>query len=83
MLPGDEAQPGGELTPILEVSRIPDRRDQRRRGQGANPGELRQALTRLVGREHPLNLLVGDCNPLIQSPEILGERVEPLPGYSR
>jgi hypothetical protein len=40
ILPGDEATPSGELAPILAVSRIPARRDQRRRGQGTHAGQL-------------------------------------------
>ena len=83
MLPGDEAQPGSELTPIVERRRIANGRDERRGGQGANPGQLRQALTRFISREHPLDLLVGGCDPLIDSPQFLGERVEPLPGRGR
>ena len=41
MLPGDEAEPRGALAPILAVRRISDRRNQRRRGEGTNPGQLR------------------------------------------
>src|SRR5262249_13410329 len=79
MLPGDKAQPGGELASIVARRRIANGRDERRGGQEANPGQLRQPLTRLISREHPLDLLVGGCDPLIQSPQLLGERVVPLP----
>jgi hypothetical protein len=49
MLPGDEPQPGGKLTAILKVGRIAHRCYQCGGGQGANPGQLRQPLTGLVG----------------------------------
>ena len=68
MLPRDEAKPGGELAPIFELRRLANGRNERCGGQGANPGQLREALTRLISREHPLDLLVGGCDPLIHSP---------------
>ena len=75
MLPGNQAQPGGELAAILELGRIADGRNERCGGQGANPGQLRQPLTGLVGLEYPLDLLVGRRDPLIQGLEFLGERL--------
>jgi hypothetical protein len=82
-LPGDETQPRGKWAPIVKLRRIANGRDERRGSQGANPRQLRQALTRLISREYPLDLLVGGCDPLIHSPELLGERVEPLPCRGR
>jgi hypothetical protein len=78
MLPGDEAKPRRELAPILEASRIPNRRDQSRRSQGANPGQLHQPLTRVVGLTQLFDVLVGGRDPLIQGLELRGEGLEPL-----
>ena len=75
MLPGDETQPGGKLAAILEVGRIAHGCHQCGGGQGANPGQLRQPLTGLVGGEEPLDLLVSRRDALIQGLEFLGERV--------
>jgi hypothetical protein len=75
MLPGDEPQPRGELAPILEVGRIAHGCDQRRRGQGANPRQLRQPLTGLVGHEQPHDLLVSRRDPLIAGLQFRGEGV--------
>ena len=58
MWPGDEAQPGSELAPSVACRRIANGRDERRGGQGANPGQLRQSLTRFISCAHPLDLLV-------------------------
>jgi hypothetical protein len=75
MLPGDEAQPGGKLASILEVGRIANGCHQRRGSQGANPSQLRQPLTGLVGCKQPLDLLVSRRDTLSQGLEFLGERL--------
>jgi hypothetical protein len=75
MLPGDETQPGGELAAILEVGRLTHGCHQCGGGQRANPGQLRQPLTGLVGCEEPLDVLVSRPDALIQGPEFLSERL--------
>src|SRR5262245_58181139 len=73
MLAGDKTQPRGKLATMFERRGIADCRDEGRRGQGANPRQLRQPLTGLVGLEHALDLLVGGSNTLIQRLELLGK----------
>ena len=75
MLPGDEPQPGGELTAILKVGRIAHRGYQCGGGQGANPGQLRQPMTGLGGGEELLDVLISRGDALIQGLEFLGERL--------
>ena len=57
-VPGYEAEPGGQMTAILELLGIPYGSDQGRGGLGAHPFDLGNPLTGLALLKHPRDSLI-------------------------
>gem|GEM_PF-4691453 len=75
VLPGYQASPRRELAPILQCGGFPDGGDQRGRGSGADPRQLRQPVTRFMALKHTLNLRIGLPEALIQGLEFRCQRL--------
>src|SRR5580692_4123274 len=65
MLARDQPQPGRQMTAVLEVGAIADRRDHRRRGLRSNATDLGDVLAGLTGLEDRRNLAIKSLDALI------------------